>query len=100
MLVECERQGYCQRLLRSYVDDESLNHDASLNLSNIDGNNKKFYYIQLLCRTDTDRFKFAVWTRWGRVGETDQSNLEVNMSLETALVLFKSKFKDKTGLKW
>ena len=83
-----------------YIDDDGLNYDASLNLSNIDGNNNKFYYIQLLYRTDTDRFKFAVWTHWGRVGEAGQNNLDVNMSLETALVLFKSKFKDKTGLKW
>ena len=90
-------QGCCYEV---YVDDDGLNYDASLNLSNIDGNNNKFYYIQLLCRTDTDRFKFAVWTHWGRVGEAGQNNLDVNMTLETALVLFKSKFKDKTGLKW
>lgn len=83
-----------------YIDDDGLNYDASLNLSNIDGNNNKFYYIQLLCRTDTDQFNFAVWTHWGRVGEAGQNNLKVNMSSETALVLFKSKFKDKTGLKW
>ncbi|KAL9136640.1 MAG: hypothetical protein Q9175_002152 [Cornicularia normoerica] len=92
--------GVAKDCYEVYVDDDGLNYDASLNLSNIEGNNNKFYYIQLLYRTDTDRFKFAVWTHWGRVGEGGQNNLDVNMSLETALVLFKSKLKDKTGLKW
>ena len=78
----------------------AYHYDAGLNLSNIDGNNNKFYYIQLLSRTDTDQFEYAVWTHWGRVGESGQNKLDVNMSLETALVLFTSKFKDKTGLKW
>ena len=36
----------------------------------------------------------------GSVGEAGQNKLEVHMSLETALVLFKSRFKDKTCLKW
>ncbi|KAF6221930.1 hypothetical protein HO133_001898 [Letharia lupina] len=93
-------KGIAKDCYEVYVDDDGLNYDASLNLSSIDGNNNKFYYIQLLCRTDTDQSKFAVWTHWGRVGEAGQNNLNVNMSLETALVLFKSKFKDKTGLKW
>ena len=93
-------KGIAKDSYEVYVDDDGLNYDTSLNLSNIDGNNNKFYYVQLLCRTDTDQFKFAVWTHWGRVGEAGQNKLEVNMSLETALVLFKSKFKDKTGLNW
>ena len=93
-------KGIAKDCYEVYIDDDGLNYDASLNLSNIDGNNNKFYYVQLLCRTDTDKFKFAVWTHWGRVGEAGQNKLKVNMSLEAALVLFKSKFKDKTGLKW
>ena len=98
--LSAKSKGIAKDCYEVYVDDDGLNYDASLNLSNIDGNNNKFYKIQLLCRTDTDRFKFAVWTHWGRVGEAGQSNLDVNMSLEIALVLFKTKFKDKTGLKW
>ena len=31
-----------------FVDTESTVYDASLSLTNIDGNNNKFYYIQLL----------------------------------------------------
>ena len=98
--LSAEIKGVAKACYEVYVDGNGLNYDASLNLSNIDGNNNKFYYIQLLCRTDTDRFRYAVWTHWGRVGEAGQSNLDVNMSLETALVLFESKFKAKTGLKW
>ena len=60
MLVECKPKGIAEDYLEVYVDDDGLNYDASLNLRNIDSNNKKFYYIQLLCRTDTDRFKFAI----------------------------------------
>ena len=93
-------KGIAKDCYEVYIDDEGLNYDASSNLSNIDGNNNKFYYVQLLCLTDTDKFKCAVWTHWGRVGEAGQNKLAVNMSLEAALVLFKAEFKDKTGLKW
>lgn len=93
-------KGITKDCCEVYLDDDGVNYDASLNLSNIDGNNNKFYYIQLLRRTDTGQFQYAVWTHWGRVGEAGQSKLDVNMSLETALILFKSKFKDKTGLNW
>ncbi len=98
--VSAKCKGLTQQNCEVYMDDNGLNYDASLNLSNIDGNNNKFYYIQILCRTDTEKFKYAVWTHWGRVGEAGQNNLDVNMSLEAASVLFKSKFKSKTGLEW
>ena len=35
-----------------FVDTESTVYDASLSLTNMDGNNNKFYYIQLLNGTD------------------------------------------------
>ena len=98
--VSAKSKGIAKDDYEVFVDDNGLNYDASLNLSNIDGNNNKFNYIQLLCRTDTHQFKYADWTHWGRVGEAGQNELDVNMSLETALVLFTSKFKDETGLKW
>lgn len=98
--LSASSKGVAKDCYEVYLDDDGLNYDASLNLSNIDGNNNKFYYIQLLRRTDTGQFEYAIWTHWGRVGESGQSKLDVNVSLETGLVLFKSKFKDKTGLKW
>ena len=93
-------KGIAKDCYEVYRDDDGLNYDASLNLSNIDDNNKKCYYVQLLCRTDTDRFKFAVWKHWGRVGDAGQTKRKVNMSLEAALVLFKFKIqgKDRPGM--
>ena len=79
-------------------EDDSV-YDASLNLSNIDGNNNKFYYLQLLT-SHSEQPGYAVWTRWGRVGERGQNKLEQGLALEAAKKLFHKKFKDKTGLTW
>lgn len=43
---------------------------------------------------------FAVWTRWGRVGEFGQKALLNASSLDDALRIFQKKFKDKSGLAW
>lgn len=82
-----------------FVDNGGVSHDASLSLSNIDGNNNKYYYIQLLARTKTSH-DYSVWTHWGRVGEVGQSKLDGDLSLEAAKASFGKKFKDKTGLTW
>uniref|UniRef100_Q8X0P2 Poly [ADP-ribose] polymerase n=1 Tax=Neurospora crassa TaxID=5141 RepID=Q8X0P2_NEUCS len=42
----------------------------------------------------------AVWTRWGRVGESGQHALIDCQSLQDALQTFEKKFKDKSGLLW
>jgi len=73
--------------------------DASLSLSSIEGNNNKYYYIQLLAPKDGSA-KYALWTHWGRVGESGQRKLEQNLVLESAMSSFSRKFKDKTGLTW
>lgn len=44
--------------------------------------------------------RFAVWTRWGRVGESGQHSLIDSPSLQDALRTFEKKFKDKSGLLW
>ncbi|KAJ4418422.1 hypothetical protein N0V85_001441 [Neurospora sp. IMI 360204] len=44
--------------------------------------------------------RFAVWTRWGRVGESGQHSLIDSASLQDALRTFEKKFKDKSGLLW
>ncbi|KAL8821786.1 MAG: hypothetical protein Q9191_007244 [Dirinaria sp. TL-2023a] len=82
-----------------YVDDSNTVFDASLSLSSIEGNNNKFYYIQLLTSND-DSSNHAVWTHWGRVGENGQSKLEKSLTVEAAKIIFSKKFKDKTGLSW
>ncbi|KAH7632379.1 putative amino acid ADP-ribosylation protein [Sordaria sp. MPI-SDFR-AT-0083] len=80
-----------------YVDSDGVVYDASLNLTNSAGNNNKFYRLQLLTQLDTC---FAVWTRWGRVGEFGQKAQLDFPSLEDALAAFEKKFKDKSGLLW
>ena len=82
-----------------FVDDKAVSFDASLSLSNIDGNNNKYYYIQLLVFADRPA-QYAVWTHWGRVGEHGQNKLDQGLDLEGARCSFMKKFKDKTGLSW
>jgi len=66
--------------------------------TNIGGgaNNNKYYIIQALKSASG----FALWTRWGRVGEDGQSSLENHSSEEGATRAFMKKFKDKTKNDW
>ena len=47
---------------------------ATLNQCNLDGNNNKFYIIQIL-QAETSGQLF-VWNRWGRVGVPGQNALK------------------------
>lgn len=71
--------------------------DCMLNQTNIGQNNNKFYVIQLLHRTFGS---YALWTRWGRVGEPGQNKLDHCSGLEDATKSFCKKYKDKTGNAW
>ena len=66
-----------------------------LNQTNVGANNNKFYRIQVL---EDTKSKYYCWTRWGRVGATGQHNLSPCPSEESAQTMFKSKFKDKSGV--
>ncbi|KAI4216780.1 MAG: hypothetical protein LQ351_000729 [Letrouitia transgressa] len=81
-----------------YVDDDGIIFDASLNQTNIGGNNNKFYRLQLLQNEKSDQY--YTHTRWGRVGEFGQVKVMGPQSLEGALKDFDKKFKDKSGHKW
>lgn len=87
------------RTLSMSADFDGTVLDASLSLSSIEGNNNKYYYIQLLAPKDGSA-KYALWTHWGRVGESGQRKLEQNLVLESAMSSSSRKFKDKTGLTW
>lgn len=80
------------------VDD----FDATLNQTNLMGgnNNNKYYRIQVLQHKKTN--KFALWTRWGRVGESrgTQTKLQACKDRESCEKAFSKKFKDKTGNFW
>ena len=82
-----------------FIDNSHTAFDASLSLSSIESNNNKYYYVQLLVPKDGSS-NHAVWTHWGRVGESGQNKLEQGFTLETAKSAFCKKFKDKTGLIW
>jgi poly [ADP-ribose] polymerase len=74
-------------------------YDAALNQTNIDGNNNKFYRIQIL--ENRNGGDFICWTRWGRVGDRGQSKpLRCGTSFDQAFRDFSKKFKDKSGLSW
>ncbi|KAL8852744.1 MAG: hypothetical protein Q9221_002374 [Calogaya cf. arnoldii] len=82
-----------------YIDDDGIIYDASLNQTNIGGNNNKFYRLQLLYKAKDD--SYFTHTRWGRVGDFGQlKTMGPFGSLEPALKEFDKKFKDKSGHKW
>ncbi|KAI0143708.1 PARP-domain-containing protein [Xylariaceae sp. FL1272] len=81
-----------------YIDDNDTPWDASLNLSNVSGNNNKFYMLQLL--VDDKEGKYYAHARWGRVGETGQVKTVSFDDLESAETEYDKRFKSKTGLKW
>jgi poly [ADP-ribose] polymerase len=80
-----------------YIDEDDTIWDASLNQANSGANNNKFYILQLL-KSSTG--KFVTWTRWGRVGNSGQTALLGDGSLEHAKKEFEKKFRDKSGLQW
>ncbi|KAI0527712.1 PARP-domain-containing protein [Xylaria bambusicola] len=81
-----------------HIDDDGTIWDASLNLSNVSGNNNKFYMLQLL--VDESNGTYYAHNRWGRVGETGQVKTMGFDDLESAKEEYDKKFKSKTGLKW
>ncbi|KAI1436353.1 poly polymerase catalytic domain-containing protein [Xylaria sp. CBS 124048] len=81
-----------------YIDEDGVIYDASLNQTNSRANNNKFYRIQALYSGTTKQY--ALWTRWGRVGEFGQTKLFPPSSLDSTLRLFNEKFKSKSGLAW
>jgi poly [ADP-ribose] polymerase len=75
------------------VQDSSAVYDATLNQSNVDHNNNKFYKCQLIQNELTNQF--FLFTRWGRVGQKGQQNLEPQMSLQNGINSFSSKVRSK-----
>lgn len=80
-----------------YIDGDGIIFDASLNQTNIGGNNNKFYRLQLLYDDDD---QYYAHTRWGRVGEFGQVKTMGPHDLDGARKEFDKKFKDKSGHKW
>ena len=66
------------------------NADVMLNQTNIGANNNKFYRMQLLQEGLHDHW---LWTRWGRVGDKGQTQLQGPFDADTGLKEFKKKFR-------
>lgn len=64
--------------------------DVMLNQTNIGANNNKFYRMQLLQEGPSDHW---LWTRWGRVGDKSQSQLQGPFDADAGLKEFTKKFK-------
>lgn len=64
--------------------------DVMLNQTNIGANNNKFYRMQLLQEGNSAHW---LWTRWGRVGDKGQTQLQGPFDADTGFKEFKKKFR-------
>ena len=69
-------------------------YSATLNQSNIDQNNNKFYIIKILQNESTGQI--FVWNRWGRVGVPGNNALKGPFPKESAIRDFNTKHNEKT----
>ena len=80
-----------------YADDENYFNgkffSCTLNKSDLDANNNKFYIIQLL-EHDTNN-TLVLFTRWGRIGVPGQHE-EKDVDSSSGPKMFMRKYKDKT----
>ena len=80
-----------------YQDDENIFNgkffSCTLNKSDLDKNNNKFYIIQLL-EHDSDN-SLILFTRWGRIGVPGQHE-EKDVDSTSGPKLFMKKYRDKT----
>lgn len=75
---------------KAHTSTVAGNADVMLNQTNIGANNNKFYRMQLLREDSSEHW---LWTRWGRVGDKGQSQLQGPFDADTGLREFKKKFR-------
>ena len=63
--------------------DGGRSYAATLNQSNLDANNNKFYIIQILQKEVSGQL--FVWNRWGRVGVPGQNALKGPLPKDSAI---------------
>lgn len=78
------------------IDDQVW--DATMNQTNIEQNNNKYYIMQITYDMYND--VYFCFARWGRVGQPGQRHLERFMTKEEAKSHFEKKFKEKTKCLW
>lgn len=70
-------------------------YQCTLNQTNIDANNNKFYIIQALQNEQVNQF--YLFTRWGRVGVPGQMSTEIFSTDAAAINAFQQKYSLKTS---
>jgi poly [ADP-ribose] polymerase len=76
-----------------FTDDDKI-YAATLNQSNIEANNNKFYIIQLL-QNENSTNEFVLFTRWGRVGVQGQSAEQILKNKDVAIKEYNKKLNEK-----
>lgn len=74
--------------------DGGKTYSATLNQSNLQDNNNKFYIIQILQNEATGAL--SVWNRWGRVGVPGQNALKGPMPKDACIREYNHKHHEKT----
>lgn len=92
---------HCHQLVSTthVLEEPGCEWSCTLNQTQIQSNNNKFYIIQLL-EIDNTKNKWWTWNRWGRIGATGQSALKEFTSLPAAKKDYEKKFRDKTKNDW
>ncbi len=75
---------------KAHITKVAGDADVMLNQTNIGANNNKFYRMQLLQEGSSDHW---LWTRWGRVADKGQTQLQGPFDTETGYREFKKKFR-------
>lgn len=76
--------------------DDTTAYTCTLNQTNINANNNKFYIMQIVCDTSN----FHLYTRYGRIGLDGVSSTKQFSSKTQAIGAFNKQFKSKTGNTW
>ena len=91
--VDADAYFYGGAHYKVYINNNTI-YSKTLNLSNIGGNNNKFYILQILQIPNSTNF--ATHFRWGRVGVPGKWKTSYHYSATAAVAEFNKKFSDKT----
>ena len=69
-----------------------MTYSTTLNQSNIEGNNNKFYIIQLL-QEEREPFDLMLFMRWGRVGVPGQTDNNIYQNKADGIMNYHKKFR-------
>lgn len=70
-------------------------YSATLNQSNIQNNNNKYYIVQIL-QNDSNSNKTYFFTKWGRIGKVAGTASEGPYTRDQAIVCYRNKYREKT----